>query len=151
MSSRSAKRKYEKEVAKQTTEEEAQMEERDALIEAGEYEISEVELLRLQKLMYQNNVAATDFNHLQEKLGEAQQKAMKAQGRFRKELQAVKKAHELEEWHDIKLDDEDGGVVYVDPRRKEEVEKQRKAKEEDKEEEAEQPETKEQASELKEA
>ena len=105
---------------------EAQLE-RDEQITAGKYSVSELETLRLQKLMYQNNIAAKEFQHLQEMMKVAHEKTQKAQSRFLKELDVVKDTHGLEKWHDIQLSDEDGGIVFVDEKLK--AERDAKAKE----------------------
>lgn len=85
--------------------------EKELLIAARKYKVSELETLKLQKLMHQNNSLAREHMRLQEAMQRAFGDAQRAQAQFTEYLGEVKKAHGLGDEHDIMLDDQFGGTV----------------------------------------
>jgi len=73
--------------------------------------------------MHQANSLAQDFILKQNQMQEAQLKAIKGRQEFEKKLAEVKEEHGLEAWHDIALDDENGGLVRVNTKAKTEADR----------------------------
>ena len=92
-------------------------------IAKGDYRVTLLETLELQKLMHQANSLAQDFMLKQNQMQEAQLKAIKGRQEFENKLAEVREEHGLEAWHDIALDDENGGLVRVNARSQAEADK----------------------------
>jgi len=94
-----------------------------AQVRERKYRVSEVELLKLQKLKYQGEAIGTKLQAAQEKLAELQVKAQTASARFQAEVDRVFKAHGFEEWFSIDLSDEEsGGLVTENTQLKKQLE-----------------------------
>jgi hypothetical protein len=87
----------------------------ESRIDRGEVRVTELETLRLQKLMHQANSASHQYVNLQNQANQAKQQAMKASAEFQTLVTDVKAAHGLKIWHDISLTDEQGGLVTRSP------------------------------------
>lgn len=86
---------------------------KDEQIAAGTYRISELETLVLQKLMHQTNSLAREHAQIQEAAQKVVARGQRAQMEFMSALEKTKRAHGLGDKHDIMLDDEHGGTVFI--------------------------------------
>ncbi len=100
---------------------------RDKKIVAGEYKIEEIETLRLQKLMHQVNSLGQQVNLLADQYKKKQGETVSAAEKYEAMLSKVKKVHGLKKYHDIKLDDEEGGLVVINAKTKAEAEAEAEA------------------------
>lgn len=91
-------------------------------IAQGEFKLSELETLQLQKLYHQNGAAMEKLSRLEGELTEARTRASKSAVLFNQTLLKIKGEHGLEVFHDVILDDERSGVVIVNQKLREQHE-----------------------------
>lgn len=111
----------------------AKREEMLAQVKAGEYRVSELETLTLQKLKAQGEAAGEKFKAAQAEAVRLQGDARRAAARFQDGVNKVFKAHGFEEWFSVDLTEDRGGLVTEDAELKAQVEAQRAKKAKEKE------------------